>query len=319
MTHFDCEFIYLFGRQIPSTASMQAVTASMDVDSIKLFLKQQKKWLNHTKDIRFVSCHPIVATSEYEKCLISIADDETLLEQRCISAGIADSQIELYMQSRLITDWHYIFRGNITGGNPQNHRKNGSKILTALKSTDPEEMEKKLREVKSESRDKLKENLLKCHDFISYLLATEYAVAFDYVATWDSQMSLMEESDKPLQWHLNRLSQLAKKQKELFEWHEKIGRQQNKSGDKPYLFQCPFCLKVSNEKRGGTPKNCGDPLCNKGYGKTNKAANRASIEPIVKTWVSAFDKKKKYCTDCARRRLVNLNTICKKCFRSKIS
>jgi hypothetical protein len=313
MTYFDCEFICLFGRQIPSTASMQAVTASMDADSIKLFLKHQKKWVDYTTNILFLSYHPIVATSEYEKCLISIAHDETLLEQRCIRAWMTDSQIKLYMQSRLITDWHYILRGNLTGVDAQKYRKHGSAIMTALESTDPEELEKKLRKVESKSRQ-IEKNFFKCHDLKSYLLATEFAVAFDYVACWDSTMSLMEESDKPLQWRLNRLSQLAKKQKELFEWHEEIGRQQNESGDRPYLFQCPFCSKVSNKQRGETPSHCGS--CGKKYGSTNKATNRASIEPIAKEWDSAPDGGKKYCQDCGKRRLVR-GGACKECFKER--
>jgi hypothetical protein len=298
MTYFDYEFICLFGRQIPSKASMEAVRASMDKESFSLFLENNANWV--------------------ARCSKAISDKESLYRSGladidiCSNAGLTESEIKRYIQYSVIECWHYVLRSNFTGGDPQKHKRRASAMVKALKNTDKRLMEQEIRKI--DVKPILpNENLIryKDNDLNSYLLATEYIVAFSYVATWDNQMFIVEMNPGlSLAELVEKSSQVSKECKAEYLFLEDMGRKQTGS---PYFFHCPFCRNYSKVPRRKTPKSCAQ--CGKEYQQNWDTINRPPKPTRASAgWKVAFDGNRRDCQKCGEKRQVNEEYTCFMCY-----
>jgi hypothetical protein len=204
--------------------------------------------------------------------------------------------------------WHESLRGNFTGFDAQKHQRNATSLIKILKNKDLDDLAQKLIDHDS-PQSEVNKKLIEYWDINTYLLANEYSTAFSYVELCHHQLGLLEKNNLQEGEIINQFKQLLFLSKDTFSSAEAMGRKQ--SGN-IYLFQCPFCRAVSKVPSRKKPSHCGS--CGKKYGRTNKATKRASIEPIAKEWVPAFNRSRKYCNGCGKRRIVNLGFTCKKCF-----
>jgi hypothetical protein len=185
-------------------------------------------------------------------------------------------------------------------------------MVKALKSTDKRLMEQKIRKI--DVKPILpNENLIryKANDLNSYLLATEYIIAFSYVATWDNQMFIVEMNPGlSLAELVEKSSQVSKECKDEYKFLEKKKKEQKGS---PYFFHCPFCRNYSNVLKGKTPKSCAQ--CGKEYQQNWDTINRPPKPTRASAgWKVAFDGNRRDCQKCGEKRQVNEENTCFMCY-----
>jgi hypothetical protein len=316
MPDFRCLNIY--GLLIPSKASMEAVSATMDTNSLDLFLEQHDKWFESETKILYFKYNPVVATNDYEKTILQLVENDDWLIERFINSGIDYDSFKLLIQFQFVMRWHESLRGNFTGFDAQKHKRAATSLIKILKNKDPDDLAQKLIDHDS-PQSEVNKKLIEYWDINTYLLATEYSIAFSYVELCHHQLGLLEKNNLQEGEIINQFKQLLFLSKDTFSSAEAMGRKQ--SGD-IYLFQCPFCRAVSKFPSRKKPSHCGScgkdykAAWDKGSGKYVKKTTRADAG-----WVVAFDGKTRKCFGVlcdeqgGRWREVNNQVICFDCYQ----
>jgi hypothetical protein len=292
MPDFRCLNIY--GLLIPSKASMEAVSATMDTNSLDLFLEQHDKWFESETKILYFKYNPVVATNDYEKTILQLVENDDWLIERFINSGIDYDSFKLLIQFQFVMRWHESLRGNFTGFDAQKHKRAATSLIKILKNKDPDDLAQKLIDHDS-PQSEVNKKLIEYWDINTYLLANEYSTAFSYVELCHHQLGLLEKNNLQEGEIINQFKQLLFLSKDTFSSVGDMGRKQ--SGN-IYLFQCPFCKAVSKVPSGKKPSHCGSSQCEKDYKAAWERGNRKYERKPTRAdagWVVAFGGNPRKC------------------------
>jgi hypothetical protein len=296
MTHAKSGFykLSIFGKYIPTHESIMAIMVeSPTYENTLITAEISNVWVKDTERIWETEKYISISSGQDLEILKLHQQLNDIEFKQFQLSGISQLDYEKFIQSKLIASWHQSIRGNFQGRNAQSHRKEIEKAIFNLTSEGDYQKEMgdvdfpEYREVENSSKFSMNRELRDACNFVILCHSTIKQLSINNQQIKDLEIQWLEAS------------------KEL----NKIVESLSHPGF--YLYRCPYCFGYFTQDSIKIPANCGSDPCKSKYSAENKSKVRRRSN---KQWVAAFDGKRRHCKECSKRKIVDSDKICKKCF-----